>query len=230
MEFLIDGIREAIAILLSFDRNFLDIISVSLKASLLSIILASAAGVPLGIFLALKKFPGRGIMVTVVNSLMSVPTVVIGLLVYSFLSRRGMLGDLGLLYTITAMVIGQSLLAFPIVTGLTVSAVRSLDKRVFPTIVSLGANTGQGLFMVVKEARYAITAAVAAGFARVFAEIGISMMLGGNIKGYTRNITTAIALETAKGEFAAALALGIVLVLIAFAVHLTVNRFQRMAV
>jgi tungstate transport system permease protein len=160
---------------------------------------------------------------------MSLPTVVVGLMVYSFLSRRGPLGDLGLLYTVTAMVVGQCILAFPIVTGLTISSVKGLDKRIKTTIKSLGADPLQGFLMFLHEGRFGILAAVIAGFGRVFAEIGVSMMLGGNIKGYTRNITTAIALETSKGEFALGIALGLVLLIVAFGVNILLSFVQRKA-
>ena len=151
---------------------------------------------------------------------MSLPTVVVGLMVYSFLSRRGPLGELGLLYTQTAMVIGQFILAFPIIAGLSVGAVAGLDKRIRTTALSLGADTPQSFWMFVREARYGIMAAVMAGFGRVFAEVGVSMMLGGNIRGYTRNITTAMALETSKGEFAFGIALGLVLLTVALGVNI----------
>ena len=222
-----DGLSEAIRIICTLDSEFIRIVWVSVKVSFISISLAALAGVPFGIFVAQKDFPGRQIVVTVINTLMSLPTVVVGLIVYSFLSYHGPLGRMGLLFTQTAMVIGQFILAFPIVAGLTIASVRALDKRIHETILSLGADSSQGIEMFLCEARFGILAAVVAGFGRVFAEIGVSMMLGGNIRGYTRNITTAIALETSKGEFALGIALGLVLLAVAFAINATFACFQR---
>ncbi|MCK5850741.1 MAG: ABC transporter permease [Kiritimatiellae bacterium] len=222
-----NGITEAFRIIYTLDAEFLKIVWISVKVSFISISLAALAGVPFGIFVAQKRFPGRQIVITVLNTLMSLPTVVVGLMVYSFLSYHGPLGRMGLLFTQTAMVIGQFILAFPIIAGLTISSVRALDKRIHETILSLGANSAQGIRTFLREARFGILAAVVAGFGRVFAEIGVSMMLGGNIRGYTRNITTAIALETSKGEFAMGIALGLILLTMAFAIHATFAGFQR---
>jgi tungstate transport system permease protein len=219
MHYLIEGIKKALEIIFSFDREFLQIVSVSIKASFASTLLATLTAVPFGIFMAEKKFPGRDLFVNIINTLMALPTVVVGLLVYSFLSRSGPLGRLGLLYSLAAMIIGQAILAFPIISGLTISSVRSLDRRLSATLLSLGANSMQSFWAVLREGRFGILAAIIAGFGRVFAEVGISMMLGGNIRGYTRNITTAIALETNKGEFSLGIALGIVLLTVAFAIN-----------
>ena len=227
MDYFVDGLKEAIEMLFLINRELLEIVFVSIKVSFLSITLATIVGVPFGIFVAQKRFPARDAVVTVLNTLMSVPTVVIGLMVYSLLSHKGPLGELGLLYTSAAMVIGQFILATPIISGLTVVSIKGLDKRICPTIVSLGANPIQGFFMFLHEARPGIMAAVIAGFGRVFAEVGISMMLGGNIKGYTRNITAAIALETSKGEFALGIALGIILLAVALAINIVFSYFQR---
>lgn len=229
MDFLADGLFEAVRIVATFDREFGAVVLVSLSVSLSSTLLAALCGVPFGILVAEKRFPGRQAVITVLNTLMSLPTVVVGLMVYSFLSRRGPLGELGLLYTRTAMVIGQCILIFPIISGLTVAAIRGLDKRIRITIAALGADSAQGFRMFLREARFGILAAVVAGFGRVFAEIGISMMLGGNIRGYTRNITTAIALETGKGEFALGIALGLVLLTVALGVNVMFGLLQRKA-
>ena len=229
MGYIADSFREALHLIVGLDEQFVGIVVVSIMVSAASACLATIAGVPFGITLARKNFPGRAAVVTVVNTLMSLPTVVVGLLVYSFLSRRGPMGSLGWLFTKKAMILGQFVLAFPIVTGLTVAAVRSLDKRIEPTIVSLGARPSQGITMFLLEARFGILAAVVAGFGRVFAEVGISMMLGGNIAGETRNITTAIALETSKGEFGIGIALGIVLLTVALAINVLFALFQKRA-
>lgn len=214
-----EGLVEALKLIGRLDRELLDIVSVSLTVSFTSTLGASVTGVSFGIFVAQKDFRGRQAVIAALNALMSLPTVVVGLLIYSFLSRRGPLGELGMLYTPWAMVIGQLILAFPIIAGLTVASVRSLDKRIRATALSLGADERQSFRLFLHEARFSILAAVMAGFGRVFAEIGVSMMLGGNIRGYTRNIPTAIALETSKGEFALAMALGLILVFVAFSVN-----------
>lgn len=227
MDCIADGFAEALRLIFSADREFMAIVGVSLLVALTSTALATLSGVPFGVLVAHRSFPGRGGIITVLNTLMSLPTVVVGLTVYSVLSRRGPLGGLGLLYTRTAMVMGQWILAFPIVGGLTVAAVKGLDRRVHATALSLGASPGQGFRMFLHEARFGVLAAVVAGFGRVFAEVGVSMMLGGNIRGYTRNITTAIALETSKGEFALGIALGVVLLAVALAINVLVAVFRR---
>ena len=229
MENITYGFFEAIRIIATFDREFVKIVLVSLIVACSSTLLATLSGVPFGIFVAQKAFRGRKAVTTVLNTLMSLPTVVVGLMVYSFLSRSGPLGAMGLLYTRTAMVIGQFILAFPIISGLTIASIRSVDKRIHTTVVSLGADPKQGFVMFLHEARFGILAAIAVGFGRVFAEIGVSMMLGGNIRGYTRNITTAIALETSKGEFSLGIALGIVLLTVALSINVLFGWFQKKA-
>jgi tungstate transport system permease protein len=150
----------------------------------------------------------------------------VGLLVYSFLSRRGLLGNMGILYTPYAMIMGQTLLAFPIIAVLSLSATQGADKRVERTAMSLGANRIQTALLVLVEVRFAMFAAIITGFSRIFSEVGVSMMLGGNIRGYTRNITTAIALETGKGEFALGIALGMIMLTIALLINILLNYFQ----
>lgn len=227
MEYIFDGIKQALRVIFTFDSEFINIIFISIKVSFTSTALAAIFGVPFGIFLAQKNFPGRNAVATILNTLMSLPTVVVGLMVYSFLSRTGPLGQLGLLYTLTAMVVGQFILIFPIISALTITAVKGLDRSIKPTALSLGADCFQAFLTFFHEARFAIAAAIIAGFARAFSEIGVSMMLGGNIKGYTRNITTAIALETSKGEFALGIALGIVLLTVALMINVVFMRFQK---
>ncbi|MFH1572164.1 MAG: ABC transporter permease [Gemmatimonadota bacterium] len=229
MDYLTGGLLEAGRLILACDPEFAGTVAVSLKVSLLSTALATAAAVPAGILVAEVRFPGRQAVITLLHTLMSLPTVLVGLLLYSFVSRRGPLGELGLLYTQTAMVLGQAVLAFPIVAGLVVASVQGLDRRVRATALSLGADPGQSFRLLLREARYGVLAAVVAGFGRVFAEVGVSMMLGGNIRGYTRNITTAIALETSKGEFALGIALGLVLLGVALAVNVALGLLRREA-
>ncbi len=227
MDYITNGFCEAVRIIFSLDKEFLDIVMVSIMVAGTSTLLATVAGVPFGILVSEKKFTGRQIVLTLLNTLMALPTVVVGLMVYSFLSRRGPLGSLGLLYTRTAMVIGQFILAFPIIAGLTVSCMRGLDRRAKMTALTLGANSAQAFRVFLYEARFGIFAAVVAGFGRVFAEVGVSMMLGGNIRTYTRSITTAIALETSKGEFALAIALGIVLLTVALGINILFTLCQK---
>lgn len=229
MDYIFEGVRNALKMIVSLDPEVIKITSVSLKVSTISIILATLTGVPVGFFIAVKDFWGKRGVITVLNTLMALPTVVVGLIVYSLVSRQGPLGPLGLLYTPWAMVIGQTILAFPIISALSLSAVQSVDERVSKTALTLGANNFQSALTVLAEGKFAVLSAIIAGFGRVFAEVGISMMVGGNIKGYTRNIPTAIAFETGKGEFALGIALGIILLTVAFSVNILLHYFQQRA-
>ena len=226
MTFFLDSFKSALLLLWSLDAELLNIISVSLNVSFFSTLISALAGVPLGLVIALNEFKGKRFLITVLNTLLSLPTVVIGLFVYSFISRRGFLGPLGLLYTQKAMIIGQIILILPIITTLTLSAVSRIDDRYRKTALTLGANALQTAFVIVREARFGILASIIVAFGRVIAEVGISMMLGGNAKGFTRTMTTAMALEYDKGEFVMGIALGIVLLLISFAVNIVFNYFQ----
>jgi len=226
LDFIIEGIQKALQLIFSLDREIINIVLLSLRVSLTAIILASFLGIPLGFLMAVKDYWGKRFSVTLVNTLLALPTVVIGLIVYSLISRRGPLGVFGLLYSPSAMIIGQFILATPIIIALTHSAVQGVDKRIRNTALTLGATETQSAWMVIKEARYAVLAAVITGFGRVIAEVGAAMMLGGNIKGSTRIMTTAIALETAKGEFGFAIALGIILLLIALVANILLHYFQ----
>jgi tungstate transport system permease protein len=192
-----------------------EILGVTLRVSGAATLLAALASVPLGLVLALASFPGKRAVVTLVHTLMALPTVVVGLLLYGLLSRSGPLGFLELLYTPWAMIAGQFLLALPVITALTYSAVAGVDPRVRRTALTLGATELQAGRTLLREARFGMLAAVAAGFGRAITEIGAAMMLGGNIRGLTRTITTAITMETAKGDFALGLALGLILLAVA---------------
>ena len=219
MNYLLEGLKKAFQLLSTLDREAVSIALVSLRVSATAVVLAALAGVPFGFWVAVRKFRGRRWVVTVLNTLMALPTVVVGLTVYSFLSRRGPLGSLGILYTPTAMVIGQFILATPIIAALTLTAAQGVDERAGKTAYTLGATGFQTALVVLSEARFALLAAVVAGFGRIFAEVGASIMLGGNIRGYTRNLTTAIAFETGKGEFGLGIALGIILLFVAFVIN-----------
>ena len=227
MEYIFNGIREAFEIIFTLDKDFVIIVFVSVQISIISTILAMVIGIPFGVFIAFNVFPGRNAIITILNTLFSLPTVVVGLIAYSFLSHSGPLGSLGLLFTPAAIIFGQVILIFPIVSALTLSAMRSQDKRVRPTVIAMGADRYQTLRKILHEARYGIMAGIIAAFGRVFAEVGISMMLGGNIKGYTRTITTAIALETSKGEFSLGIALGIILLFVALTINIIFSQFQK---
>jgi tungstate transport system permease protein len=220
-----ESLRTAIALILSGDRDVVSAVATSLDVALWSVLFASAVGVPIGIAVALGKFPMKRTVRVILNSLMAMPTVVIGLLAYGLLSRQGPLGFLGLLFTPRAMIFGQAILATPIVANYTLSAMQGADERILPTALTLGASSMQSMLQLAREVRFGIMASIIAGFGRVISEVGVAMMLGGNVRFYTRTMTTAIALETSKGEFAFGLALGVILM----AVSLTINIFLTVA-
>ena len=226
MHFFIDSILSALLLIRSWDSELLSIISVSLKVSASSTIIAGMFGIPVGFIIAFNEFPGKRLLITVLNTLLALPTVVIGLFVYAFISRRGILGPLDLLYTQKAMIIGQVILIIPIVTTFTISAVNRIDDRYRKTALTLGANALQTAMVIIREARFGIMASVILAFGRVIAEVGISMMLGGNARGFTRTMTTAMALEYDKGEFVLSVALGVVLLTVSFVLNIIFNYFQ----
>ena len=227
MDYLLHGLLNAGALLVHLDVEVYGIVLTSIWISLAAVIIAAVISIPLGILTASTSFRGKAMLLQTLNTLMAVPTVVIGLLLYGLLSRRGAFGELGLLYTPVAVVIGQAILIIPILWNMTITAYVGTDPRLPLTCRALGATTGQQLFMVVREARFGIVAAVVMGFGRAIGEVGVAMMLGGNIDGFTRTMTTAIALETSKGELELALALGIVLLAVAFLINLLFHRLQR---
>ncbi|MCU0821929.1 MAG: ABC transporter permease [Spirochaetes bacterium] len=197
--------------------------------SSLSILLSLIIGMPAGFILGNFNFIGKRQLRAVVDTLLALPTVVVGLAIYGFISKRGILGDLGLLFAIPGMVIAQTILVLPIVISLTATAIEGLDERLQPTIATLGAKGKQVILTSLYEARYAIFAAAVNAYGRAVSEVGASMMIGGNIKWHTRTITTAIALETGKGEFAMGIALGAVLLSIALLVNWSLIIFKRKA-
>ena len=220
MTYILGSLKEAFILIARLDPEFIRISWTSLRITGGAVFISIILSLPAAFLIAANRFKGKMVLVTVLNTLMALPTVVVGLLVYSFLCRRGLLGHFELLYTPYAMIAGQVILASPIITALTISSLEGADTRIRKTAAALGATELQTVAMLARETSGMIAAAVIAGFGRVFAEVGVSMMLGGNIRNYTRNITTAIAFETSRGEFTLALALGIVLLLIAFAVNL----------
>jgi tungstate transport system permease protein len=226
MDFLTDSFLSALLLIWSRDPELLLIIQVSLKVSGTSTLVASVVGVPAGFFIAFRTFTGKRLLITVLNTLLALPTVVVGLFVYAFLARRGVFGTFDLLYTQKAMIIGQVILIVPIVTTFTISAISRIDDSYRKTALTLGANILQTACVIVREARFGIVASIILAFGRVIAEVGISMMLGGNAKGFTRTMTTAMALEYDKGEFVLSVALGIVLLIISFGVNVCLNYIQ----
>jgi len=219
MGYFSEAIRRAFHLLGTADPEVFQIVFFSLRVSLTATVIACLIGVPAGFLVAVTEFRGKRSMRVMLNTLMAVPTVVIGLTLYAVLYRGGLLGRLGLLFTPSAIMLGQIVLASPIVAALTVSSVGDLELDVKRTAMTLGASGFQTLVAVARESRYALLVAFSAGFGRVIAEVGSAMMLGGNIRGYTRTMTTAIALETGKGEFGLGLALGILLLLVALSVN-----------
>lgn len=226
MTFFLDSFKSALMLLWSLDGELLNVISVSLKVSISSTLISSIVGVPLGLCIALNEFRGKRFLKTLLNTLLAMPTVVIGLLVYSFISRRGLLGHWNLLYTQKAIIIGQVILIIPIIATLTIAAVSRIDDRYRKTAMTLGATSFQTALVIFREAHFGILASIIVAFGRVIAEVGISMMLGGNARGFTRTMTTAMALEYDKGEFVMSVALGIVLLMISFTVNIIFNQFQ----
>lgn len=224
--FFIQALGEAFAMLWSLDPELYYIVYVSLYVSFFSTFIASIMGVPLGFAIAVREFRGKRSVITVLNTLLALPTVVVGLLGYALLSRQGALGDLGLLYTPWAIVFGQVILILPWVMVFTLSAVSRVDQRYRRTALTLGASALQASLAIAREARFGLLAAVIAAFGRVIAEVGIAMMLGGNIEGFTRTMTTAMALEHNKGEFVLALALGVILLTVSLVMNIILQIVQ----
>jgi tungstate transport system permease protein len=223
---LLDATQQAFTLLLGGDPTLWGIIWVSLRVSTLALIFATPPAITLGFLLATFNFPGRRVFIVLLQTMLALPTVVVGLIMYLLLTRQGPLGEWHWLFTQDAMILGQAALAFPILAAMTLSAVQGVDKRAAETAKTLGAKPIQAIWTVLLEARFAIMAAIATGFGRVLSEIGCAVMVGGNIAGLTRNITTAIALETSKGEFAQGIALGVVLVTLALTVNFVMAFFQ----
>jgi tungstate transport system permease protein len=227
LDFFIESFHTAFGLIAARDPDVVNAVTVSIVVSVWSTLFAALAGIPAGVVIGVADFPGKRGMVTLLNTLMALPTVVVGLFIYSLISRQGPFGAYGLLFTPEAMVIGQTVLAVPIMANFTLSAVKGADPRIVPTALTLGAGPFGSICRLTIELRFGIMAAVIAGFGRVIAEVGIAMMLGGNIRGYTRTMTTAIAMETGKGEFALGLALGLILMTVALVVNLFLNLLQQ---
>ncbi len=227
MDLIVDGIRRAIHLLMALDPEVLGIALLSIRVSATATLISLLVGITLGTAIALNSFPGRKIVVSVVNTGMGLPPVVVGLFVSILLWRSGPLGSLGLLYTPTAIVIAQSVIATPIVMGITIGAMQSLAPALKTQILALGATRRQMVWILVKEARLPLMAAVMAGFGGVVSEVGASLMVGGNIKGYTRVLTTATVMETGRGEFEVAIALSLILLLASFGIIYVLTLIQQ---
>ena len=221
-----DGLRRALTLLLAADPEVLGIAELSLRVALVATALACLIGIPLGFLLGTTRFRGRRTALTVLNTMLAFPTVLVGLLVWLLLARSGPLGSLGLLYTWWAIVLAEVLLAAPIAAALTAAAVQGVDPRVRRTALTLGAPTWRVHWVVAREARYALFSAVVVAFGRVLAEVGAAMIVGGNIRHHTRTFTTAIALATSQGDFALAIALGLVLLALALTVNVLLHMLQ----
>jgi tungstate transport system permease protein len=221
-----ESFTKAIELIVSLDPEVMRIAGRSLTLAATSCVIATLISIPLGSVIHFNNFRGKRLLVNIIQTFYSVPTVVVGLFVFVLVSRAGPLGGLGLVFTPAAIVIGQVLLVLPIMMGLNISALRGVDVTLTDTAISLGANRFQTASLVIREARFAMLGAVMMGFGRAISEVGISLMVGGNIKGFTRTLTTAISLESSMGAIGQGLALGIILLFIALVVNIILNRLQ----
>jgi tungstate transport system permease protein len=227
MGLIFEGIRKAFWLLITLDPEVMGITILSLKVSGAATLISLFLGISTGTAVALSYFPGRKIVVSLINTGMGLPPVVVGLFVTIFLWRSGPFGFLGILYTPTAMVIAQSVIATPIVMGITLAAIQQLPRRLRLQILALGATRLQMIWTLIKEAKLPLLAAVMAGFGGVISEIGASIMVGGNIKGYSRVLTTATVMETGKGNFDVAIALSIILLVMTYCINLVLTYVQQ---
>jgi len=227
---LIEGFRRAFSLIFTLDPELLSIIFLSLGVSGTALVIATVLGLPIGALTGLRRFPGRGLIISLLNTFMGLPPVVVGLFLYLLLSRRGPLGFMVLLYTPSAMIIAQSILAFPIVAALSHAAIKKIEPLIKQASLTLGATPFQVMITIMKEARYGIMSGVIAALGRVMAEVGAILIVGGNIAGYTRVMTTAIVLETDRGDFELALALGIILLMLSFIINMFLYLIQKKGV
>jgi tungstate transport system permease protein len=227
MDLILEGIKKAFWLLVTFDPEVMSITLLSLQVSGLATLISLFIGISIGTTVALSRFPGRRVVVSLINTGMALPPVVVGLFVTIFLWRNGPLGILGILYTPTAMIIAQIVIAAPIVMGISLAAMQHLPPKLRLQILALGATRLQMVWILVKEARLPLLAAVMAGFGGVISEVGASIMVGGNIKGYSRVLTTATVMETSRGNFDIAIALGIILLLLAYFINLILTQIQQ---
>lgn len=227
MNLFTDGFNEAIELLMTGNESVYSAITTTITVSSWSLLISLIIGLPLGFFLGYYNFPGKPVVRTIVDTFLALPTVVIGLIAYTMLSQAGPFGEYGLLFTQGAIIIGQIVLGLPIIIALTAAQVESVDKRLYLSLKGLGAHPRQILTATLIEARFGIMTAAMTAYGRIITEIGISMMVGGNIKYHTRTVTTAIALETGKGEFITGIALGLVLFAVALMVNIALSMLKR---
>ncbi|MEH7493256.1 ABC transporter permease [Neobacillus niacini] len=227
MELIIDGLRKAIEMILTGDREILEITWLTLRVCFTAILISSLIGLPLGMLLGLTRFKGRKIILTIINIGMGLPPVVAGLWISMLLWRSGPLGHLHLLYSPTAIVMAQVLVSLPIVTGLTSSAFQQINEKMLLQIKALGATKIQTILILIKQTKIAIVAAIMAGFGRVIAEVGAAQMVGGNIQGDTRILTTSIVMEVSKGNFDVALAISFILLTVALLITAALTLLQQ---
>ena len=228
MDFLLNGFLEAFRLLFSGDEETYSAIRATLYTSSVSIFFTILVGFPLGFTLGFYDFKGRRILRLLSDTALAMPTVAIGLILYAFITRNGPFGEFGLLFTLKAVMLGQFVLALPIIISLSASVVENMDKKHYLTILNLRLSAPRRVGCVLYELRYALMVVVATAYGRIVAEVGVAMMIGGNIKYFTRTITTAVSLETNKGEFAMGIALALVLIFIAFAVNLAIHALKRL--
>lgn len=227
MDLILEGFKKAFLLLITLDPEVMGITFLSLKISGSATLISLFIGISVGAGVALTRFPGRRFAVSLINTGMALPPVVVGLFVTIFLWRNGPLGFLGILYTPTAMILAQAVIASPIVAGITLASIQNLPAKLRLQILALGATRLQMIWILIKEAKLPLLAAVMAGFGGVISEIGASIMVGGNIKGYTRVLTTATVMETGKGNFDVAIALSIILLLLAYVINLVLTQIQQ---
>ncbi|WP_298053526.1 tungstate ABC transporter permease TupB [uncultured Campylobacter sp.] len=228
MDFILEGILSAFGLLLSGDAETFSAIKATLYTSSISILFAIIIGFPIGFILGFYEFRARRTLRLLSDVALAMPTVAIGLILYAFISRNGPLGELGLLFTLKAVMLGQFVLALPIIVSLSASVIENMDKKHYLNIMNYRLSPLNLILCVLYELRYALLVVIATAYGRIVAEVGVAMMIGGNIKYFTRTITTAISLETNKGEFAMGIALALVLILIAFAVNLAIHALKRL--
>ena len=230
MSSILEGFTKAFSLILNLDKELLGIIFLSLRVSGTALVVATFLGLPLAALLGFRKFPMRGLFINILNTFMGLPPVVVGLFIYLLLSRAGPLGFMAFLYTPIAMIIAQSILAFPIVTSLSHSAIVSVDPVIKQAATTLGATPFQTSLTIIREAKYGIMSGIIAAFGRVMAEVGAILIVGGNIAGFTRVMTTTIAMETDKGNFDLALALGIILLTISLVINSALHFIQKKSI
>ena len=228
LDFILEGILSAFGLLLSGDAETFSAIKATLYTSSISILFAILIGFPIGFILGFYEFRTRRTLRLLSDVALAMPTVAIGLILYAFISRNGPLGELGLLFTLKAVMLGQFVLALPIIVSLSASVIENMDKKHYLNIMNYRLSPLNLILCVLYELRYALLVVIATAYGRIVAEVGVAMMIGGNIKYFTRTITTAISLETNKGEFAMGIALALVLILIAFAVNLAIHALKRL--